>query len=284
MPQQPGIFEQLAAIYRDAIAAGIRAIPRLVAGVAVIVIMVLAAKLVERVLRALLVRVRFDELLQQAGIDRTLHRIGLRQSINIVLPRLVYFLLLCLMARIGADLLQLQVVSQAFDAFFRYLPNIVAAVLLLVIGSAASQFAGETVAEAAREAHIEFARSLGGLVSALILFVIGIMALAQLQIDTEIIRVVATCALGGIALAFGPSFGLGTRAITRDIVAGFYVRRVLTPGDVIEVDGQRGTLRTITSTQTLLDADDRTIALANSRLLRAVVRHQTPPPSSSSAM
>ena len=147
MPQQPGIFEQLAAIYRDAIAAGIRAIPRLLAGVAVIVIMVLAAKLVERVLRALLVRVRFDELLQQAGIDRTLHRIGLRQSINIVLPRLVYFLLLCLIARIGADLLQLQAVSQAFDAFFRYLPNIVAAVLLLVIGSAASQFASETVAK-----------------------------------------------------------------------------------------------------------------------------------------
>src|SRR6185295_5934090 len=107
MPQQPGILEQLAAIYRDAIAAGIRAIPRLIAGVAVIVIMVLAAKLVERAFRALLVRLRFDQLLQQAGIDRTLHRIGLRQSINIALPRLVYFLLLCLIARIGADLLQL---------------------------------------------------------------------------------------------------------------------------------------------------------------------------------
>mgnify|MGYP003693581921 CR=1 FL=1 len=107
---------------------------------------------------------------------------------------------------------------------------------------------------------------------------IGIMALAQLQIDTEIIRVVATCALGGIALAFGLSFGLGTRAITRDIVAGFLRAPRAHSGDVIEVDGQRGTLRTITSTQTLLDADDRTIALANSRLLRAVVRHQTPPP------
>ncbi len=227
----------------------------------------------------MLVRVRFDALLHQAGIDKALHRVGLRQSLNLVLPRLVYFLLLCLIARIGADLLGLQAVSDAFAAFFGYLPNIVAAVLLLVVGSAASQFAGATVTEAAREANIDFVRPLGGLVSTLILFVIGIMALAQLRIDTDIIRVVTVCSLSALALAFGLSFGLGTRAITRDIMAGFYVRKVLSPGDLIEVDGHRGTLRAITSTQTLLDAGNRTIALANSRLLREVAREASNPAS-----
>jgi hypothetical protein len=203
-----------------------------------------------------------------------LHRIGLRQSINVLLPRLVYFVLLCLIARIGADLLGLQAVSDAFVAFFNYLPNIVAAVLLLVLGSAASQFAGQTVTDAAREANIDFARTLGSLISVLILFVIGIMALTQLRIDTEIIRVVTICSLSGLALAFGLSFGLGTRAVMRDIMAGFYIRKILRPGDTIEVDGHRGTLQAITSTQTLLAADDRTIAIANSRLLRGVVRRE----------
>lgn len=277
MPQQPGIVEQLEALYRNAVASGIRAIPHVVAGIAVILVMAFAAKVVERVFRSLLVRLRFDALLQQAGIDKTLHRLGLRESINVVLPRLVYFLLLSLVARIGADLLGLQAVSDAFAAFFGYLPNIVAAVLLLVIGSAASQFAGQTVTAAAREANVDFASSLGSLVSVLILFVIGIMALAQLRIETDIIRVVTVCSLSGLALAFGLSFGLGTRDITRDIMAGFYVRKVLRPGDVIEVDGQRGTLRAITSTQTVLDADDRTIAVANSRLLRQVVSRAAPP-------
>src|ERR1700748_2648287 len=105
MPQQAGILEQLTAIYRNAVGAGISAIPHVVAGLVVIAIMVAAAKLLERVLRQLLGGLRFDSLPQQAGIDKTLHRIGLRQSINVILPRLVYFLLLCLIARIGADLL-----------------------------------------------------------------------------------------------------------------------------------------------------------------------------------
>jgi hypothetical protein len=64
------------------------------------------AKLVERVLRALLVRVRFDSILEQAGIDKSLHRFGIRQSLKVVLPRFAYFLLLflfALFARTAAD-------------------------------------------------------------------------------------------------------------------------------------------------------------------------------------
>jgi len=274
----PSIADQLLAIYRSAVSAGLQAIPHIVAGLVIIFVMVLAAKIVERVLRRLLVRLRFDALLQQTGIDKRLHRIGLRDSINVVLPRLLYFLLLCLIARIGADLLGLQAVSDAFTAFFGYLPNIVAAVLLLIVGGAASQFAGQTVTDAAREANIDFARPLGGLISALIMFVIGIMALAQLRIDTEIVRIVTICVLAGFAIAFGLSFGLGTRNITREIIAGFYVRKLLRPDDIVEVDGYRGRLRAITSTQALIDVDDRTVAIANSRLMRQVERREPLPP------
>lgn len=277
MPQA-GILDQLTAIYRSAVDGALRTIPHVLAGVITLLTLVVVAKILERLLRGLLVRLRFDVLLQHAGIDKALHRLGLRESINVVLPRLVYFLLLCLIARIGADLLGLQPVSDAFAAFFGYLPNVVAAVLLLVVGSAASQFAGQTVAQAAREANIDFARSLGNLVSMLILFVVGIMALSQLRIETEIIHVVTICSLSGVALAFGLSIGLGARAITRDIVAGFYVRKVVSPGDEIEVDGERGTLVAITSAQALLATSTRTVAIANSRLLRGVARWEPPAP------
>lgn len=48
-----------------------------------------------------------------------------------------------------------------------YLPNVVAAVLLIVVGTSVSQFAGQTVIQAAEESGIEFARPLGRLVSGL---------------------------------------------------------------------------------------------------------------------
>ena len=151
-------------------------------------------------------------------------------------------------------------------------PNIVAALLILVLGSAAAQFAGRAVAEAATNSGIEFGSSLGGLVSGLILFVLGIMAIGQLRIDTEIIRVVTAAVLAGLALAFGLTFGLGSRDVTRNILAGFYARKTFVIGREMEVRGERGELKSITPTQTLLQQGDRVVAVANSVFLEEVVK------------
>ena len=228
------------------------AIPQVLTGLVVLVALVLTAKLVERMLRALLVRVRFDSLLKQAGLDTLLQRVGIRQSLNVVLPRLAYFLLLFLFARTAADAFGLTAISEAIASMFAYLPNVIAAVLIVVVGSSVSQFAGNAVAQAAEDSGIEFAKSLGSVVSGLILFIVGVMAIGQLRFDTDMVRIVTICTLSGLALAFGLSFGLGTRDITRNVLAGFYARRIFRPGDPLEIRGQRGVLKAITATQTLI--------------------------------
>lgn len=128
------------------------------------------------------------------------------------------------------------------------------------------------MAEAAERSGIEFASSLGGMVSGLLLLVLGIMAVSQLQIDTEIIRVVTASILAGMALAFGLTFGLGSRDVTRNILAGFYARKTFTIGEDLEVKGERGELKGITPTQTLLQQGDRIVAVANSVFLEEVVK------------
>ena len=250
----------------------LQAVPRVIVGVAVAVALLMAAKLVERLLRALLVRIRFDALLQQAGVDKLLQRIGIRQSLNHVLPRLVYFLLLLLFARTAADGFGLTAISEGIAAMFAYLPNVVAAVLLVVVGTSVSQFAGRTVTQAAEESGIEFARSLGTLVSWLILFIVGVMAIGQLRFDTDMVRIVTICLLSGLALAFGLSVGLGTRDITRNVLAGFYARKIFSPGDTLEIRGQRGVLKAITATQTLIEQETGLVSVANTAFLDETIR------------
>ncbi|HQZ39937.1 MAG TPA: mechanosensitive ion channel [Vicinamibacterales bacterium] len=247
-------------------------IPRLLVGLAVAIALVLLAKVVELLLRAILVRIRLDALLEQAGFDKALHRLGLRQSLNLVLPRMVYFLLLLLFARTTADAFGLVAISQAIASLFGYLPKVIAAVLLLLVGSAVSQVAGQMVRRAAEESGIEFAGPLGSLTPGFILFVVAIMAIGQLEFDTDMVRIVTVCVLSGFALAFGLSIGMGTRDITRSVMAGFYARKVFSPGDRLEVRGQRGVLKAITTTQTLLEQDDHVISMANSVFLDDAVR------------
>lgn len=261
------VFEAFEQLGRSVVAA----LPRVVMGLVLVALALLVAKLAERILRSVFVRLKFDEILQRAGIDQTLGRIGIRESLNLLVPRLAYYLLLFLFLRTAAPALGLDAIAEAMGSFLAYLPNLVAAILILVLGSVAAQFAGRTVARAAAESGIDFAESLGSLVSSLMLFVLGIMALGQLKIDTEIVRVVTTCLLAGLGLAFGLSFGLGTKDVTRNIVAGFYARKIFRAGDPLELRGQRGILRSITPTQTILERDGVVVAIGNSVFLEEIV-------------
>jgi hypothetical protein len=245
----------------------ISAAPKVALGIVLIILGLLVAKLVEVILRTALTRIRFDHGIERIGMDKALHRIGIRQKLSVVIPKLIYFLVLLLLAKTASDALGLAAVSGAIGAFFSYLPNIVAALLLVIIGSTIGQFAGQMVTQAAEDSGIDFAPSLGKMVSAVIIFIVAMMAIGQLKIDTQMIRIVTCFVLGAGALAFGLSFGLGTRDIVRNLVIGFYTRKFLAIGKRVEIGGQSGVLTAITATHAILVDDDHDLMVSNSTFL-----------------
>ncbi len=246
------LSEQLWTAYRDLVEMVTRGLPRAVVGVLVAIGLVLLAKLLTRLAALACRRLHVDRLSDSLGLTPMLARIGVSDPASVWLPRLIYVALLMLFAQTAATVLGLTPIADSIRAFFGYLPNVVAAIAVLLGGTAAADFAGRAVRRAAENSGIDLAGTLGGVASALVLFVAGIMALAQLSIDTEMIRVVTICALSGIALAFGLSLGLGSRDVTRNMIAGFYARKLLRPGDTVTVGEHTGTLVMITPTQTVI--------------------------------
>ena len=264
--------ERLAQAFQDLANSIVSAAPKVVVGIALTILALLVAKAIEKALRYVLTKMHFDALIGRVGIDGALQRMGIRQQLTILLPRLAYFLVLMLLAKTAVDALGLVAISNAIGAFFGYLPNVVAALLLMVLGTSVGQFVGDAVARSAETSGLDFAPALGRLVSGLILFVTAMMALGQLQIDTEIVRIVTSIILGGFALAFGLAFGLGTRPIVRNVAAGFYARKLFEVGRPLEVGGHRGVLKAITATHIILSADDQDTAVSNETLLNQVAK------------
>ena len=264
--------EKLLLAFGGLLDATIAAVPKVIVGILLTVAALLIAKLLERVLRQSLVKMRFDDMMAKAGIDEALHSLGIRQALSSVIPRLAYFLILLILARTAGDALGMEAISSAIGAFFAYLPNIFAAVVLLILGSTAGQFVGQIVAQSAESAGIDFAPALGKLMSGAILFVCAMMAIGQLKIDTEIVRIVTTLVLGGAALAFGLSFGLGTRDVVRNVAAGFYARKVLVMGKPLEIAGQQGVLSAITATHLVLQSEGRATTVSNATVLDHIAK------------
>lgn len=247
--------------------------PRVFTALAVILIGYLVAKLVERVLRGLFRRVRLDNGLEKIGITDVLQRMGFRGSAGDGLARLSYFLLVVLFVEAATESVGLNAISDAIRAFFAYIPHVIAALAMILLGTVVARMAERMVTRAAEDAGIDYAPALGRVVSALILFVIVVMAVGQLQIDTALVRAVALVLIAGGALAFAITFGLGSRDITRNVLAGFYVRRMVRAGEPIAVSGQRGTLVAVTPVKTVIELEGgEVVAVANASFVREVVR------------
>jgi small-conductance mechanosensitive channel len=250
------------------------AIPRVAAGILLIILGLVLAKLVEVTLRTMLSRIRFDSLMDRVGVAKALRRIGLRQPLNLLLPKLTYFLIIFLLAKTASDAFGLIAISSAIGAIFAYLPNILAALLLLILGTTVGQFTGQIVTQAAESWRLDSASALGKLVSTLIIFLVAMMAIGQLKIDTEMVRIVTSFVLGAAALGFGLAFGLGTRDIVKNLVTGFYTRKFLSVGRSLTIAGQAGTLTAITPTHTVLYSEGQEIHVANAKFLEETSTQQ----------
>jgi small-conductance mechanosensitive channel len=241
-------------------------VPRFAVGILLIILSIVFAKLIEVSLRTALIRLQFDTLIQKARIPTALRKIGFRHDLSLFLPKLAFFLVIFLFAKTASDAFGLIAISNAIGAFFSYLPNIIAALLLLILGTTMGQFAGQMVTQAAYSSGIDSAPLLGKVVSSLIIFVVAMMAMSQLKIDIEMVRIVTSYVLAAGALAFGLAFGFGTRNIVQNIATGFYIRRLLEIGKTLEIAGHRGTLAAITSTHTVLRSEGEVIIVPNSVL------------------
>ncbi len=271
------ITQQLADAMNGLLTSVIQWTPTLIVGILLAVLAVVVARIIARILRRFLHRVNLDGLLQRIGAGDALKRVGVTQSLNDLTPKIVYYLILILFIKTASDAMGLVAVSSAIGTFMGYLPNVFAAVIIVLLGTAAAGAASNVVARGAANSGIEFAGSLGTLVGAVVMTVVAIMAIGQLRVDTEVVRLVIAGIMAGLVLALGLSFGLGSRDITRNILAGFYARKTFEVGASVEVAGETGVLAAITPTQTLLERDGELIAIANSAFLESVARqHPTP--------
>ncbi len=243
-------------------------LPRLLTAFVVILIGWVGARILQKTLSSLLDRIRIDSLLEKAGISDSLERLSLKDTPAVWLPKLVFYLLMVFFFKTAAQVAGMVEISNMIAAFFAYLPSLVAAVIIILLGSTIGRFTGRAVTHAAGESGVEYAPMLGRLISGLIFFVVAVMAIAQLRIDMQLVNAVVLIIFGGFVLALALSFGLGTREITRNIVAGFYARKVFRVGDEIDLDGASGTLRAITPLSTIIEQDGRRIAVSNCAFLR----------------
>lgn len=187
-----------------------------VKGLVVVVILLIGwiiAKLIRAVVTKVLRAVKLDELSDRIELDSVLAKGGISLSLSELIGVICYWLALLVTIVVAVNAMGLGVAAELLNRVVLYIPNIIAAIFILILGMFTATVLSNIVNTAANNAGLAQAKLLGKIVEGVVIVFAVVLTLEQLGIAAKIVELCVTIILGSIGLGLALAFGLGCKDI-----------------------------------------------------------------------
>ncbi len=199
-------------------------LPNLLAMITILIIGFLIAWATKILLLRFLKAIKFDKVSERWGLTHMLSKGGMSYSPANLLSRFFYWVIVLITLILGINALEVAATQNFIAQFFNYLPNLFAAIIILVIGYLVAIFLGQAALIAAVNAQMESAKLLSRSVRWFIIVLSLTMSLYHLGIAEKVIVSAFSIIFGGIVLALAISFGWGGKELAKDFLERLYKR------------------------------------------------------------
>jgi len=188
-------------------------LPNLIVALIIFVVGWLIGVGVGRVVKQVVDALRIDQALKPTGIERVLSRAGFQLSSGKFLGTLVEWFFIVVFLVASLQVLGLTQVNEFLSTVvLGYLPQVIVAVLILLVAAVISEAAERVVTGSARAASVQAAGFLGKVTRYAIWIFALMAALTQLNVATGLIQALFQGIIIAASLAIGLAFGLGGQA------------------------------------------------------------------------
>ena len=192
-------------------------VPSIFGALLILLIGGVIAKLLEQVIVRGLQLLSLDAIAEQIRLSAMLAKGGIRRKLSELVGAIIYWIVILAFVMTALNALNLTVAAELFQRIVAFLPNVVAAVFILIVGIFAAAFMAATVRTAASNSGVSQAHLLGQAVQSVVVIFAAVAALQQLQI--QFVGEVFLIVLAGISLGCGLAFGLGCKDLAGRWVA-----------------------------------------------------------------
>jgi hypothetical protein len=210
------------------------AIPKIIGFALIVIAGWFVASLIERGLAAVLRTIHFNALAERAGLADFIQRMGMDTDPAGMIGLVVKWFVRLIALVVAFDALGLPAVSEVLRQLLMWLPNVVVALVVLVIGGLAARAFSNVVRGTTSEAGLSNSDFLAKLASMVVWAFAIVVAVNQIGIATELVNTLFMAVVGALALGIGLAFGLGGRDTAAEIVRKAYARAQEKSGQVRE--------------------------------------------------
>lgn len=191
-----------------------------------VLIILIVGWLISKLIRAVVTKglraVKLDELSDSIELDKLLEKGGISYSLSELIGVICYWLALLVTFMVAINAMGLTVAADLLKQIVAYIPNVIAAIFILILGMFVATLLRNIVQTAANNAGLSQGKLLSKIVEAIVIVFAAFVALEQLNIGIRITELTLSIILGSIGLGLALAFGLGCKD-----TAGRYVNELV---------------------------------------------------------
>jgi hypothetical protein len=138
---------------------------------------------------------------------------GISYSLSELIGVICYWLAILITFVVAINAIGLTVAADLLNRIVLYIPNIIAALFILILGMFVATLLSNIVRTAANNAGLSQAKLLGKVVEVVVAVFVIAITLEQLGIGAKVIELFITVILASIGLGVALAFGLGCKEI-----------------------------------------------------------------------
>jgi Conserved TM helix len=185
------------------------AVPKILAFVLILFIGWFVASLIAKGVAVLLRAVNFNELAQRAGLSDFVRKMGVDTDASGLIANIAKWFIRLIALVVAFDALGLPAISDVLRQLLLWLPNLVVAMVVLVIAGLLASALGKIVRGATAQAGFSNPDTLATVAQVAVWGFAIVVAVNQIGVAATLVNTLLMATVGALALAFGLAFGLG---------------------------------------------------------------------------
>ena len=198
-------------------------ISQFLVNVLLVIIILLIGWLVSKVIRSVVSKTlktaRINELSSRIELDKLLGKGGITYNLSDLIGAICYWLGLLVTFMVAVNSIGLTIAADLLNKVVLYIPNVIAALFILILGMFVSTLLKNIVQTVASNAGLNQSKLLAQVVESVVIAFAIFVGLEQLQIGIRITELTISIVLGSLGLGLALAFGLGCKDIAGKFVA-----------------------------------------------------------------
>jgi small-conductance mechanosensitive channel len=193
-------------------------LPNLIAAIIILIIGILIAKAVEKLVQKIVEAIKVDDLIKKINVIKKIEEAGTKVVFSQILAWMVKWFLYIVLLVAVSEILQLGQFTDFLKSVALYLPNVIIAVLILVVGLILGSFMEDLIVKILISVKAKLAALIARIAKWAIVIFAVLAALTQLNVAPYLINTLFTTIAFAIALAAALAFGLGGKDAAKDLI------------------------------------------------------------------